>query len=72
MYRCGHPLEGSFRSNMLQRLWTVHEIVGIGFWHKFPLVWLLHKVLVSLFLGEENGVLFAFEVDMRSLHEIGG
>ncbi len=61
-----------FRSDVLQFVRGVDEIVGIGFWHDPADVRLLYEVLVALFLGEGDGILLCLEVDVCSLHEVTG
>lgn len=48
----------------------MHKIVGISFRHDFPLVRLLNKILVALFLSESNSILFVLEIQMGTLQEI--
>ena len=48
----------------------MHEIVGVGFRHDFPLVRLLHKIFIALFLSEPNSILFVLEVQMGTLEEV--
>ena len=55
---------------LLQLLRTVQELVGVCLGHNLPFIGLRHEVLVALFLGKVDGVLFAFEVEMRSLEVI--
>lgn len=60
------------RRNFLQLLRTMHETVRVSFWHDPSLVWLLHKVLIALFLSESYRILFALEVEMGPLQKIRG
>jgi hypothetical protein len=50
---------------------NVSEEVGIRLGHELPLVRLLHKVLVTLFVGEVDGVLFGLELYPVAVHEVG-
>ena len=60
----------SLGSNMFELRRTVHEIVSISLRYYPPLVWFLHKILISLLLSEMNSVFFRFEVDMGSLKKV--
>ena len=60
-----------FRPDMLELLWCVKEVVGVGLGGDFSRVGLLNEVLVTLLLGKVNGVLLVLEVDVGALHEIG-
>ena len=48
----------------------MHKIVGIGFRHDFPLVRLLHKIFVALFLSESNSILLVLEIQVGTLQEV--
>ena len=50
----------------------MHEIVRVSFRHNSPLVWLLHKVLIALFLSEPYRIFFTLEVEMGPLQKIRG
>jgi hypothetical protein len=58
------------RPNMLQLLWLMQEVVGICLWQNPPLIWLLNIVLISLLVGESNGILLCLESDAFSLHSV--
>ncbi len=60
-----------FRRYLLQLLGTVHKIVGIRLGDDPPLIRLLHKILVALFLRESYCIFLALEVQMCALQEIG-
>lgn len=64
---CTIPL---FRPDMLELPCRVQEVVGVGLGADLARVWLLYEVLVTLLLGERNGVLLAVEVDVGPLHEV--
>ena len=57
---------------MLQLLITPQKVIRISLRHNFPHIRLLHKILISLFLRKSDSILFALEVDVCALHEIGG
>lgn len=56
---------------MLQRLEGMHEVIRIRLGCDLSFVRFLNKVLVSLLLGESNGIFPRLEVHMCALHEIG-
>lgn len=62
----------SFGLDVLEFLRLVKEVVGIGLGHKPALIGLLHKVFVALLLGKGNGILLGLELEVGSLHTIGG
>ena len=49
----------------------MQEVIRIRLGHDAPLVRFLHKVLVPLLVRKVDGRLFAREVEMRALHEVG-
>lgn len=57
---------------MLQLCRAVQEVVRICLRNEFPLIWLLHEILISLLFREPDRVLLALETDVCALHEIGG
>ena len=61
-----------FSADVLELLVRVQEVVGIRLWSALSLVWLLHKVLITLLLCESDRRVPAVELDGSSLHEIGG
>lgn len=72
MYKIRHvsPPDQSLGSNVLELRRTMHEIVSINLGYYPPLVWFLHKILISLLLSEMNSVFFRFEVEMGSLKKV--
>ena len=56
----------------LQFAWNMCKVVGVGLGHELPLVWLLHKILVALLVGEIDGIFLGFELDAVAVHEVGG
>lgn len=62
----------SFSVYHLQLLGLVCKEVGIRLGDELPLIGLLHKVLVSLLVGEVDGVLLAVELNSVAIHEVGG
>lgn len=61
-----------FGPDMLELLWRMKEVVRIGLGHEFALIRLLDKIFISLLLSKRNSVLLRLEVQMGSLHAIGG
>ena len=61
-----------FGLNVLDLLWLMEEVVRISLRHEPALVRLLHKVFVALLLGKVDGILLRLEVDVGTLHAIGG
>lgn len=59
------------RPHLLQLLRTVDELVGIRLWDDSPRIRLLHKILISLLVGEIDGVFLGLEVKVCALHEVG-
>ena len=57
---------------MPKLLRLVNEVVGVGLWHNPPLIWLLHKVLIPLFLCKLYCLLLRSEIEMGTLHRISG
>jgi hypothetical protein len=47
------------------------EEVGIRLGDELPLVRFLHKVLVTLLVGEVDGILLGFELYPVAVHEVG-
>jgi hypothetical protein len=66
------PMVSSFRLDMLELPWLVYKVVGVSFRDNPPLVWLLHKILISLLLRELYRFLFRSEIEMCALHRISG
>lgn len=60
-----------FGPDMLQFLVRPQEIVSICLWKSFPLIWLLHKILVTLLLCKANRIFPRLEVNVCALHKIG-
>lgn len=60
----------SLRSNMLQLLIAPKKIVGVCFRHNLSFVWFLHEILITLLLGEADGIFLTLEIDVCALHEI--
>lgn len=58
------------RPNMPQRLRAMHKIIRISLRHHLPLIRLLHKVLIPLFLRKHDRSLSTLEIQMRALHHI--
>lgn len=56
----------------LQLLRLVSEEVCVGLGNKLALVGLLHKVLVTLLVGEVDGILLGIELYPMTVHEVGG
>lgn len=48
------------------------KVVRVGLGNESALIWLLDEELVSLLLGEHNGIFLRLEVDIGTLHTIGG
>jgi hypothetical protein len=59
------------RSNSLELLRAVNEVVRIRLRNELPLVGLLDEVLVTLLVGESNCILLRLELDSVALHVIG-
>ena len=57
---------------MLQLLRAVQKVIGVCLGHDLPVIVLLHKVLIALFLSKVDGVFLTFEIDMRALEIICG
>lgn len=60
----------SLRSDMLQLSRAVQEVVCICLGYDPSLVRLLHEIFITLLLREPYSIIFAFEADVCSLHEI--
>src|SRR5580698_6963456 len=58
------------RPNNLQLCRTMHEVVSICLRNKFPLVRLLDKVFVTLFLRKPDGIFLCLESDFLALHKV--
>lgn len=56
----------------LELLRLMKVVVRIGLGLELSLLGFLHKVFVSLLLGEPDGILLALEVQVGALHVIGG
>jgi len=61
---------GLLRPHNLQLSRYMCEIIGIRLWHEPPLLRLLHKILVSLFLGKSNGIFFGCKRHTMTLHKV--
>lgn len=48
------------------------KVVRVSLGNESALIWLLDKELISLLLGEHDGVFLRFEVDVGALHAVGG
>ena len=59
------------RPDLLQLLRAVNELIRISLGYDLPHIGLLHKVLVALLVGKVDGVVFAVEVQVCALHEVG-
>ena len=59
-----------FRSDDLQFLGAVREVVGVSLRYELPLIGLLHKILVSLLVSKVDGILLRFELYPVTLHVI--
>lgn len=59
-----------FRSDDLELLGAVCEVVGVCLGHKLPLVRLLHKVFVALLVRKVDGVLLRLELYPVAIHEV--
>lgn len=66
-----HQKPKSFSLDVLELLRFVDEVVSVGLGDEATLIRLLNEVLVSLLLGEQNGILLALEVQVGTLHAIG-
>ena len=60
------------RPDRLQLLRAMGEVVRIRLWHKLPLIWLLHVVLVTLLVRKVDGIFLALELDALAVHEVCG
>jgi len=58
--------------NDLELLGAVSEKVGVRLGDELSLVGLLDKVLVTLLVGEVDGILLALELQPVAVHEVGG
>lgn len=61
-----------FGVDELELLRLVEVVVRVRLGLELPLLRFLYKVLVSLLLGEPDGILLALEVQVGALHAIGG
>lgn len=59
-----------FGPDLLQLARAVNELGGVGLGHDLALVGLLHKVLVSLLVGELDRILLRLEVEAGALHVV--
>lgn len=57
---------------MLKLLRRVKEIVRIRLGDKLALIGLLDKVFITLSLSEPDSIFLGLEIEMSSLHSIGG
>lgn len=62
----------SFGLDVLELLVLEKEVVGVSLGDETALIGLLDKVLISLLLGESNGILLGLELDVGALHAVGG
>jgi len=67
---CSKSTTVLFCPHGLELLWTVNELGGISLWYDPPLVWLLHKVFISLLVGKSDRILFCLETDSLALHKV--
>ena len=58
--------------NRLELLRAVNKQIGVGLGNDSSLVGFLDEELVTLLLGEMNGILLGLEVEAGALHVIGG
>lgn len=61
----------SFGPNTLELLGLMDEVVSVSLGHDPTLVGFLDKIFVSLLLGEQDRILLALKVQIRSLHAVG-
>ena len=66
-----HRNPQSFSLDVLDLLRLVDEVVSVGPGNESALIGLLHKVFVSLLLGEQDSILLGLEVQVGALHAIG-
>ena len=57
-------------ADMLELLGGVEEVVGVGLRGEGTVVGLLDEVLVTLLLGEGDGVLLGLKLDLGTLHQV--
>lgn len=61
-----------FGLDMLELLWRMKKVVRIGLRDKLALIRFLDEIFITLFLSKCDSVFLRLEVDMRSLHAVGG
>lgn len=64
-------LRGLFCQDDLELARDVGEEISIRLGNKLALVGLLHKILVTLLVGELDGILLGLELDAMAVHEVG-
>ena len=57
---------------MLELLWRMGKVVGVGLGNEPTLIGLLDKILVSLLLGKSDGLFLCPEGNASALHAICG
>lgn len=63
---------GLFGPDVLQLLGRVKEVVCIRLWNKLALIRFLDKIFIPLPLSKGDSILLRLEVQVGSLHAIGG